>query len=116
MLLPIHASQYAAIGHYHQGPCMPPSGCSRMSVPLPGSDSYGRSLMQGYAVKVGMLAARGTLLLLMDADGATRIADLAKLEADLKRVCPALSGRACDPVSCARQLRMGRATVHCWPR
>ena len=34
-----------------------------------------------------MLAARGSLLLLMDADGATRVADLAKLEADLRKVC-----------------------------
>ena len=41
-------------------------------------------LLQGCAVKAGMLIGRGQHLLMADADGATRISDLAKLEAALK--------------------------------
>lgn len=41
---------------------------------------------QGHAVKRGMQVARGELLLLMDADGATRVSDMEKLEAELARV------------------------------
>lgn len=41
--------------------------------------------MQGYAVRAGMLTGRGELLLFMDADGATRVSDLEKLEDDLNR-------------------------------
>lgn len=43
---------------------------------------YGASV-QGYAVKAGMLVGRGELLLFMDADGATRVSDVEKLEAGL---------------------------------
>lgn len=43
-------------------------------------DLYG---VQGYAVKAGMLVGRGELLLFMDADGATRVSDVEKLEAAL---------------------------------
>ena len=42
-----------------------------------------------------MQAARGSLLLLMDADGATSISDLDKLEAELRRICPASAGATC---------------------
>ena len=38
---------------------------------------------QGAAVKAGMLAARGEALLMMDADGATQVRDLERLEAAL---------------------------------
>ncbi|GFR53161.1 hypothetical protein Agub_g15884 [Astrephomene gubernaculifera] len=41
---------------------------------------------KGHAVKRGMLVSRGEYCLLMDADGATRFADLEKLEAGLERV------------------------------
>jgi len=41
---------------------------------------------KGGAVQQGMLHARGSLLLMMDADGATNIEDLAKLEAELIKV------------------------------
>ncbi|KXZ52952.1 hypothetical protein GPECTOR_8g326 [Gonium pectorale] len=41
---------------------------------------------KGHAVKRGMLAARGEYCLLMDADGATRFADLEKLEAGLEKI------------------------------
>ena len=40
--------------------------------------------VQGRAVKAGMMIARGQQLLMADADGATRISDLAKLEAVMK--------------------------------
>ena len=43
--------------------------------------------LQGYAVKAGMLVGRGRLLLFMDADGATRVSDLEKLEAALAAIC-----------------------------
>lgn len=40
--------------------------------------------LQGCAVKAGMLIGRGQHLLMADADGATRIQDLEKLEAALR--------------------------------
>ncbi len=43
-------------------------------------------LLQGYAVKAGMLAGRGERLLFMDADGATRVSDVEKLEAALATI------------------------------
>lgn len=42
--------------------------------------------MQGAAVKAGMLAGRGEALLMMDADGATQVRDLERLEAALAGV------------------------------
>ena len=44
---------------------------------------------QGYAVKAGMLVGRGERLLFMDADGATRVSDLEKLEAALASILAA---------------------------
>lgn len=41
---------------------------------------------KGYAVKQGMLHARGKFLLMVDADGATRIADLENLEARIQQI------------------------------
>ena len=41
---------------------------------------------QGHAVKRGMACARGEVLLFADADGATRVSDLDKLEAELAKV------------------------------
>jgi len=43
----------------------------------------GGARAQGAAVKAGMLAARGEALLMMDADGATQVRDLERLEAAL---------------------------------
>lgn len=40
---------------------------------------------KGFAVKTGMLAGRGQFLLMADADGATNIHDLEKLEASMRR-------------------------------
>ena len=45
-----------------------------------------RNCGKGCAVKHGMLIARGELCLMMDADGATQIADLESLESTLRRV------------------------------
>lgn len=45
-----------------------------------------RPCPQGHAVKRGMLAARGEYCLLMDADGATRFADLERLEGELDKI------------------------------
>ena len=42
--------------------------------------------LQGYAVKVGMLVAKGEVVLFMDADGATKVSDVEKLEASLQSV------------------------------
>ena len=47
------------------------------------------SMAQGYAVKAGMLVGRGERLLFMDADGATRVSDLEKLEAALASIMAA---------------------------
>ncbi len=49
---------------------------------------------QGYAVKAGMLVGRGELLLFMDADGATRVSDVEKLEAGLSQL-----SSTCAPAS-----------------
>ncbi len=43
-------------------------------------------LPQGYAVKAGMLCARGELLLMADADGATVAAEEQRLEEALQKV------------------------------
>ena len=43
--------------------------------------------LQGHAVKAGMLIARGQNLLFMDADGATKVSDVEKLERSLEDVC-----------------------------
>ena len=48
-------------------------------------------LAQGYAVKAGMLCARGELLLMADADGATVAAEEQRLEEALQKV------KACHP-------------------
>ena len=43
-------------------------------------------VVQGYAVRTGMMICRGQLVLMMDADGATRVSDVERLEAALERV------------------------------
>ncbi|PSC74459.1 Dolichyl-phosphate beta-glucosyltransferase [Micractinium conductrix] len=42
---------------------------------------------KGYAVKSGMLCSRGQRLLMMDADGATKVSDLERLETKLAQIC-----------------------------
>ncbi|KAI5062199.1 hypothetical protein GOP47_0022738 [Adiantum capillus-veneris] len=46
----------------------------------------GRNYGKGAAVRKGMLCARGELLLMLDADGATKITDLEKLETEIKNM------------------------------
>ena len=41
---------------------------------------------KGYAVKAGMLCSRGAEVLLMDADGATRVSEVEKLQEKLKQL------------------------------
>lgn len=59
-----------------------------------------------------MLAARGSLLLLMDADGATRVADLAKLEADLRKVC-CTAGTHPSCLCCCLACTAGTGRLNC---
>ncbi len=61
-------------------------------------------LLQGYAVKAGMLVGRGELLLFMDADGATRVSDLEKLEAALAAMCSGQCALAFTSASSQRKL------------
>mmetsp|Transcript_26205 Transcript_26205/g.47971 ORF Transcript_26205/g.47971 Transcript_26205/m.47971 type:complete len:267 (+) Transcript_26205:355-1155(+) len=57
---------------------------------------------KGHAVKRGMLAARGSFLLMADADGATRFSDLERLEIQLDRILiPNFAPRAATPKSSA---------------
>ena len=57
---------------------------------------------QGRAVKAGMMIARGQLLLMADADGATRVSDLGKLEAALKEMTD--PGKALHQSWCRRYI------------
>ena len=53
---------------------------------------------KGHAVKRGMMIARGERMLLLDADGATRLSDLEKLEEELSKIetVPAVSSSALE--------------------
>lgn len=46
--------------------------------------------MQGFAVKAGVQIARGQNILFMDADGATKVSDVEKLESELQRISSGL--------------------------
>ncbi|KAK9847091.1 hypothetical protein WJX84_007959 [Apatococcus fuscideae] len=48
---------------------------------------------KGYAVRTGMMICRGQLVLMMDADGATRVSDVERLEAALERVAVKGAGK-----------------------
>ena len=73
----------------------------------PQQSDRGFALVQGYAVKAGMLVGRGELLLFMDADGATRVSDVEKLEAALATLFD--SG---DAASIVMHRASGYATGH----
>ena len=45
-----------------------------------------KKALQGFAVKAGVQIARGQNILFMDADGATKISDVHKLEIELQRI------------------------------
>jgi dolichyl-phosphate beta-glucosyltransferase len=64
---------------------------------------------KGYAVRTGMLAAKGTLRLFADADGATPIEEVAKLEAHL--------AAGADLAIGSRAVREPTCSLHAtWPR
>lgn len=56
-----------------------------------------RNCGKGYAVKSGMLCSRGQRLLMMDADGATKVSDLERLEAKLAEICSHKEGPLNSP-------------------
>lgn len=49
---------------------------------------------KGYAVKAGVLCCRGATVLMMDADGATRVSELEKLEGKMKDLTGNSTGQA----------------------
>ncbi|KAH9302510.1 hypothetical protein KI387_014093, partial [Taxus chinensis] len=55
----------------------------------------GANYGKGAAIRKGMLHARGELLLMMDADGATKITDLEKLESQIKQFAEKENTRKC---------------------
>ena len=67
---------------------------------------------KGYAVRAGMRAARGTLRLMADADGATPIAEIRRLEKAIEQGADlAVGSRALRDRSVARQVRAHRQLV-----
>ncbi len=52
----------------------------------PITQQYPPTTPQGYAVRCGMAAARGEYILFSDADGATPVAEVEKLEGEMKRL------------------------------
>ena len=50
-----------------------------------------RNKGKGYAVKAGMMCSRGAKVLLMDADGATAVSEVEKLESAMKSICATTS-------------------------
>lgn len=73
------------------------------------------------AVKSGMLCARGQRLLMMDADGATKVSDLERLEAKLAEISSESVGRAAglcmwqQPWFGRHGSRHAAGRIHCWP-
>ncbi len=71
-------------------------------------DNHGK----GFAVRVGMAMARGDLRLMADADGATPIAEVKRLEAAIERGADlAVGSRALRDPSVARRVRPHRQVV-----
>jgi dolichyl-phosphate beta-glucosyltransferase len=71
-------------------------------------DNHGK----GFAVRAGMKAARGTLRLMADADGATPIAEVKRLSAAIERGADlAVGSRALRDRSVARRVRRHRQLV-----
>ncbi|CAM6129726.1 unnamed protein product [Calypogeia fissa] len=63
---------------------------------------------KGAAVRKGMLCSRGQLLLMLDADGATKITDLEKLESEMKRM---MISRNSSTTTAFSPERMGQVPV-----
>jgi dolichyl-phosphate beta-glucosyltransferase len=79
---------------------------------------FGRNRGKGAAVRAGMLAARGALRLFTDADGATPIAELKRLEAALKPGIDVVIGSRALPAPAvavrARRHRVAAGRVFNW--
>jgi dolichyl-phosphate beta-glucosyltransferase len=74
--------------------------------------SLPRNRGKGYAVRTGMMAARGGLLLFTDADGATPIRELERLQAALERGADlAIASRALHDDCCAVQAHLHRKII-----
>lgn len=71
--------------------------------------ALGENRGKGHAVRVGMERARGALRLMADADGATPIAEVARLEAALRAGADlAVGSRVLDDPTVVRQVRTHR--------
>jgi len=75
-------------------------------------ERFNRNHGKGFAVRAGMVRARGALRLMADADGATPIAEVKRLEAALDRGADlAVGSRSLRDQSVARQVRAHRQLV-----
>ncbi|XP_047660501.1 dolichyl-phosphate beta-glucosyltransferase isoform X2 [Tachysurus fulvidraco] len=63
---------------------------------------------KGGAVRMGTLRTRGRLILMADADGATKFADFAKVEAGLQKLSPKLENMA---ISCGSRAHLEKEAV-----
>ena len=74
--------------------------------------SLPRNRGKGYAVKTGMMGAQGKLLLFTDADGATPIAELQRLQEALERGADvAIASRALHDDCCTVQAHLHRKVI-----
>jgi dolichyl-phosphate beta-glucosyltransferase len=74
--------------------------------------AFGQNHGKGFAVRAGMLTARGALRLMADADGATPIAEVKRLEAAIQAGADlAVGSRALRDQSVARRVRPHRQLV-----
>ncbi|XP_062910417.1 dolichyl-phosphate beta-glucosyltransferase isoform X2 [Mobula hypostoma] len=63
---------------------------------------------KGGAIKMGVLSSRGRFILMADADGATKFADIEKVEAGLKALQPGPDNMA---ISCGSRAHLEKETV-----
>ncbi|XP_069747791.1 dolichyl-phosphate beta-glucosyltransferase isoform X2 [Narcine bancroftii] len=63
---------------------------------------------KGGAVKMGVLSSRGRYILMADADGATKFADIAKVEVGLKALQPGPDNMA---ISCGSRAHLEKETI-----
>eukprot|EP00250_Pteridium_aquilinum_P004071 c14309_g1_i1 orf=47-1072(+) len=71
----------------------------------------GRNYGKGAAVRKGMLCARGDLLLMLDADGATKITDLEKLEIEIKDMAEKQTAARKSPIKGDLSQRVGDSSA-----
>jgi dolichyl-phosphate beta-glucosyltransferase len=74
--------------------------------------SYDRNRGKGYAVRLGMLSARGSQRIFADADGSTPIAEIEKLQAKLSGGCDiAIGSRALPQTRTETVIRPHRRVI-----